>query len=213
MRKYFILLIIIGVTTVSLWYFFIYEKQSSAKDWVLYKNENQGFEIKIPSNWEGNIALDNIEEDQHSFRGTFGPDNLYLMIEVNLPGEVTPVLPTSANMCHIRATTTIINASVPIDIFSSTSLGDENSSCGISESLLDKHTVNTQFCVNSAGGAYPATFKRGVGEYFFACKAHNDDIYDIGLACEGAEWSGINGQKACSQLFDKLISTFKTSKS
>jgi|SRR3989344_6532458 len=208
MKKYLSSQLIIVVVVLILGYLFIYNKgQNQTEDWVLYQNKSQGFEIKLPPDWVINVVLDNTSSDSSSFRGFFGLDTLYLMTEVNLSGEVTPVLPKFP-FCNTLSTVNVLGVKIPATLFSTTNSEIENDSCD-NTTILNQHSINTQFCLNSGGEIYSPTLERGTSEYSFKCRTPNDNIYDFGLFCNIQEWSGIKSQQICKDLFDSILNTFK----
>lgn len=185
-------------------------------DWKIYKNEQQGFEIKLPSigEWNHDIKIDKRAEID-SFDGFFTTreekSDLQFFIRKNLFSEVTPSSLPLYPFCNEEQETQLWNNKISQTIYSSydpqTEIDEKKCDLLLDKFLLDEHSIDAQLCLNKDSEAYNAELGRN-GEYFFYC-LKEDPLYYFALHCEGEIWAGREGKNKCAELFNQILSTFK----
>jgi len=194
-------------------------------DWKTYKNEQQGFEIKLPpaGEWDYDIRIDRIDEQTGvtSFDGQFNvlgeENNINFWMRANLYAESNLPLYVFETVCKSEREAVFLNNQISYATYSTLDLERKNlQDCdsALDEFILDKHESETKFCLDkSSETIYLA--KSAImgdpsigGEYGFSCDI-NQDLYYFQLSCQGNEWKGREGQDKCSQLFNQILSTFR----
>ncbi|MCK5466539.1 hypothetical protein KAI56_03530 [Candidatus Parcubacteria bacterium] len=197
----------------------IFKKEEDINEitgWKTYKNEQQGFEIKLPptGEWDYNIRID--KQAEIDFFGGFfttqeEKSNLQFFIRKNLFSEVTPPFLPQYPFCNEEQETQLWNNKISQTIYSSydpqTEIDEKRCDPLLDKFLLDKHLIDAQLCLNKDSEAYNAEIGRN-GEYFFYC-LKKDPLYYFALHCEGEIWADKEGKNKCAELFNQILSTFK----
>lgn len=186
----------------------IEEIKEETTGWKTYRNEKQGFEIRIPSRWDYRISIDKKRNDYYIFAGGFGEENIWLGLAINMFTETTPALP-SWPFCYREGEFIVLEKNkLPKYIVSTFREGISEEECD--KFLLNEHLVYSQFCIDKELKAYPAKLGRN-GEYFFYCEtaAPLANLYNFQFFCKGEEWQGKEGKDKCSALFDRILFSFR----
>ncbi|MDP3042795.1 MAG: hypothetical protein Q8N21_00100, partial [bacterium] len=196
------------------------EVTDETADWKIYRNINQGFEIKLPpvGEWDYDIRIDEIGErtDLAFFDGFFTireeKSHLSFVIRINLFSEVTPPFIPQGPFCSKRQEMQIWNNKISQTIYSTYNpqIETEKEECdpSLDKFLLNEHTIESRICLNKDLRAYDAELGRN-GEYFFYCTGEEESFYYFSLNCEKEVLAGKEGRDECVQLFNQILSTFK----
>lgn len=188
-------------------------------DWKVYRNINQGFEIKYPpvGEWDYDIRIDEIggRTDLAFFDGFFTireeKSHLSFVMRINLFSEVTPPFIPQGPFCNKTQEIQIWNNKISQTIYSTYNpqIETEKEECdpSLDKFLLDEHTIESRICPSKNLKAYDAELGRN-GEYFFYCRGE-DPLYYFSLNCKGEIWAGKEGRDECNKLFNQILSTFK----
>ncbi|PIP23810.1 MAG: hypothetical protein COX36_01295 [Candidatus Nealsonbacteria bacterium CG23_combo_of_CG06-09_8_20_14_all_38_19] len=186
-------------------------------EWKTYRNEKQGFEIKLPlvGEWDYDIRIDRINEGEIPafdalFRTSGEKSYLDFSIRINLFSEVTPLLIPSGLFCSKSQETQMWNNKISQEIHSTydSKIRVDKSTCdpSLDKYLLDEHTIISRLCLSKDLKVYDAKLGRN-GEYFFYCTGE-EPLYYFSLRCKGEIWTGKEGRDKCAELFNQIISTF-----
>lgn len=185
-------------------------------DWKTYKNEQQGFEAKLPpiGKWDYDIRIDE-KTDPAFFDGFFATreekNDLQFVIRKNLFSEATPPFLPQYPFCSEEQETQIWNNKISQTIYSSYNPQAETDGekCDplLDKFLLNEHLIDVQLCLNKDLKARNAELGRN-GEYHFYC-SEEDSLYYFALHCKGEIWAGKEGGDKCAELFNQILSTFR----
>lgn len=185
-------------------------------NWKIYKNEQQGFEIKLPpiGKWDYDIRIDK-KTDTASFDGFFKTqeekNELWFAVRKNLFSEITPLFLPQYPFCNKEQETQIWSNKISQTIYSGydpqAETDGEKCDSLLDKFLLDEHLADTQICLNKDLVAYNAELGKN-GEYHFYCSGE-DSLYYFALHCKGEIWAGKEGRDKCAELFNQIFSTFR----
>lgn len=194
------------------------EKTTDETDnWKIYKNEQQGFEIKFPltGEWDYDIRIDE-RTDLAFFDGFFKTQeeksDLKFIIRKNLFSEVTPLFLPQYPFCNKEQEMQMWNNKISQTIYSSydpkAETDEEKCDPSLDKFLLDEHSIDTQLCIGRDAEVYNAELRKN-GEYFFYCTGKEEFFYYFSLNCKKEIWAGKEGRDKCSELFNQILSTFR----
>ncbi len=152
--------------------------------WKIYKNKEYGFEIKYPKDWEVNIEKDTTPQNDISifFNKETTSGNLRLSLSVNKYAEIDTFRPPTK-------TEEIIVGGIKTTSY--TYIFNDSD-----------FLVIYGFCVDK-------NFKE-VSPILHNCVLGSENFfYQFYLSCRGEDWQGEEGLKQCSDLFNKILSTFR----
>lgn len=150
--------------------------------WKIYRNNQLGFEVQYPKEWERKVEDPSPKHFSMVFREKHESRTTEFRLSVNLYGELgTPGLSRYEGE-------EIIVESIRLQpaIFSSE----------------DYHLVVSDLCIDK-------NFKEVV-PVFPACEQDSGNFYyQFSLSYKGEEWKGKEGRDNCAQLFNQILSTFR----
>ncbi len=215
-----IILISLLVIAVVLAIVFICQKEKEPTgeetvDWKTYRNENQGLELKFPSETKISIGIDEKGDQGAFFQAWFylsKEKETFFNIQIAraLSAASPPILPLP--FCDKEQWTILVDQEILKKLYSvyDSKLGNELIECdsSVNEFLLNKHSIQVRFCLDDDSNFYPAKVG-GALEPLYLCEKENSMLYYFELICEGEEWEGKDGQEECSKLFSQILSTFR----
>jgi hypothetical protein len=163
---------------------------ATSSPWT-YRNEENGFEIKMPYSFEKYIDYGNgLGRFHRIFLGNSVNGTSTMVIKINLFSELTPLLPSDSSGDSIVSTTKInlFKGKVKETIVS-TQGGKETS-------------VFVSFCLNKKLDLSDSKPDYKASEATIYCQ-QDYNLYDFNLFCVGED------SKNCKSTFDKILSSFK----
>lgn len=171
------------------------ETEIDISNWKNYKNEGFGFGIKLPKEWKCDPEIENsslkhdpsLKHFSMSCTKETSFETLRFQLLVNLYGEPGAIPPQN----RYEGEEIIIEG---IDL-----------TPGI-YNLGSSHRVFSDFCVDKN--------LQEISPVFPACEQDSGNFYfQFYLSCKGEEWKGEKERNECSQLFNKILSTFRFTQS